>query len=186
MNELTALRLYLACKLHFLDKKFDVFANNGRVANVNQTTLQSNKARRAMLNRVMRDHPNPQEMVQFFVAQYAYADNSAIYDSMQSEENYSRWIGRKPSITYQTLELLSDVGYNNLIAGDPPLIFKMIIQDSAWIESAVALNRVKPFLMKHYFAFNDLSGKIVKLGGFVKFDIQKVTQEVEDEEATVV
>ena len=188
MNELDSFRIYMALKLHFTTKGYDVFESKGRVSNINVTNLEKNKPRFHMLRRVSKRFNTPKELISFFVAQYAYANNSTIYCPMVAEENHEKWIGRKNSITQNIIFQLGGLDLDGIVREDPPEVFKLVMRDTIHIETAVALNKIRPYLQDNYLAFNELAFKIDKLRGFVRFNVEKVIQQLgmENEEATIV
>lgn len=188
MNELDAFRIYMALKLHFSSKSYDVFESKGRVANINVENLEKNKTRFQMLRRVSRQFNTPADLVSYFVAQYAYANNSAIYNPMIAEENHDKWQGRKNSTTQNIIFQLEGFDLDGIVREDPPEIFKLVMRDTIHIETAVALNKIRPYIKDNYLALGEMGFKIDKLRGFVKFDLVRVIQQLgmENEEATFV
>lgn len=170
-------------KLHF-SSSYDVIKSNGRVPNISIDTLNKNISRKHMIQRISRRFKNPREVVQYLLAQHMYQDNNAIFDPMQAEENFKRWEKNKISMTRIILDDLMENDVAELLAGDPPNIFNHILGGRVHIETAVALHSILRWSETDYFPFQNIGLKIRKLEKFIKFDLNRVTEELENQNET--
>jgi hypothetical protein len=168
----------MACKLHFTTK-YDLFKNEGRVPGINSDALNKNGARKHLIMRLAESIGSYRELVNYFVASYAYADNGALYNVMEADENYRLWNKNKMSTTQIIVDDLYGLNIKEIIMGDEPTIFRKVVGGEIHIESAVALNQILHFVGEDYFVFSKIANKIVKLDRFVKFDKEKVCTELE-------
>jgi hypothetical protein len=178
IDPIIVFRLYMATKLHFTTEKYDIHKSLARVGNINQTTFNKNIPRKRMLERTARKFNKIPDVVEFFVSQYAYGDASSAFDPQQAEDNYERWMKNKISMTQLIIDDLYGKDINQFIMGNSPPILSEVAGGRCHIESAVALNRLKPWVGTDYFVFNDLALKIKKLERFVQFNQRKVETEL--------
>lgn len=176
IDPIVGLKLYMAVKLHFTSK-YDIFEYGGRVPNISSDSLNKISARKALILRLCKRFKTNNEMVQYLVSQYAYTDNSALYDPMIAEENFDRWNKNKISMTQIILDDLYEKDVKEIIMGPDPKIFRMIVGGSVNIESATALNNILDFVKEDYFVFNNIAVKIKKLRRFIRFDKERVIKE---------
>ena len=97
MDGYKAYRYYLAIKLHFTTDKFDVFQNRGNVKGTREAFNARND--RYIFEKLAQKHSDDKEIIQFFVSNFAYGNDTAIYAGQEAEDNFMQWNKRKQSIT---------------------------------------------------------------------------------------
>jgi len=185
MDRLTALRIYLAVRLHFTTEGYDIFECKARVPNITADSITKTPQRARMVEHLSRRFDRPSVLMQYLVAQYAYTTTtnaaiSAIHDVMTAEENFALWQRKKLALTQIILDDIHDYYKPSILGGDSPQILSMVAGGSVNIETAVAIQRLKPFLRNDYFAFQGIGVTIRKLNGFIKFNEQRVLSALED------
>ena len=96
MDGFKAYRYYLALKLHFTSEKFNVFENRGNVKGSREAFEARND--RYIFEKLARKIGNDRDIIQFFVANFAYGNESAIYAGQEADDNLGEWNKRKQSI----------------------------------------------------------------------------------------
>jgi len=190
MNGFRAFRYYLALKLHFSNDKFNVFQNNGHIKYSYETFNVRND--RHLFEKLARKFDTDKDLIQFFVANFAYGNDNMIYAIEEANEYYIEWIKRKQSMT-KTFEddlgiiqleaeknVLSMDQIINFTLNDYPCIIKLYLGKKVSIESLTILNEFMDFIPKWkqnqsamLILENDIR-KIEKLKGFVKYVPEKI------------
>ena len=183
LDPVRVLRLYLAMKLHFTTKKYDIFESKGRVKST-PDALHSNKARYAMVMRVCRQIKTYPSAAEYFMCQHLY-HNGTVFDAMSADENFARWEKYKLSSTQIILDDLYEHDAKKIIMGDEPPIFRLVMSEKVRIETATALNKIFSFvdLEKDYSVFNNLAFIISKSTRWNNFNMDKVCKEIDYEAA---
>ena len=184
LDDYTAYKLYLAIKLHFGTKNYDVFESRGAVKGLTSDNFRNRKGA-SWFKTLGKKFSNPQEFVQYLVANAAYGNISDIFDLQTSFDNYSKWIKHKQMMTRLILDDLSQ--YDNLmpkIQGIPPSILNDTIAGKCHIETAVAINRYHPFIGSEildtdYLIFTREALRIKKLDRFVKYNTDEINSEIQ-------
>ena len=185
MDGFKAYRYYLAIKLHFTNEKFDVFENRGNVKGTRETFNARND--RYIFEKLANKYDTDKDIIQFFVANFAYNGDTAIYEGKEAEDNLMVWTKRKQSITQVFIDdLASVITYieTNKDSGslfefkdnEYPILLKLYIGGKIKIETLRIIDDFHPVidnwrnnsLAKYMFA-NELL-RIKKLTGFVKYD----------------
>lgn len=196
MNGFKAFRYYVALKLHFSKDKFNVFQNRGNI----KGSIEAFKARndRYLFEKLAAKYDTDQDIIQFYVANFAYGNPDMVYGMEQAEENYILWRKRKESITHL---FSSDISYiqleaekNNLdMAGmfyfldnNYPHLLKLYLGKQVSIETLHMINLAGiPFLDNwkkdpRAMMLEDELRRIDKLRDFVKFDKDKISKIFKD------
>ena len=188
MNGFKAYRYYLALKLHFTKEKFNVFENRGNIKGSYETFQARND--RFMFDKLARKYDTDQELIQYYVANFAYGNDNMVYDMEQSEENYITWKRRKESITRTFKNDLDTLQYevekNNLdkintfyfVNTNFPWLVKMYLGKRITIETIHIIDKLGYNIIDNWSApeamLIDVDVlRIEKLDGFVKFDKDK-------------
>lgn len=191
MNGFKAYKYYMAVKLHFTSDKFNVFDNGGRV----KGSIEAFKKR---ADRFHFDHlatkiPNDREMIQFYVANFAYGFNEPVWSQEEAQKNYKTWIKRKESLAYyfkrdlDTIVLHGEkenLAYADIFLwndnGSHPEIMKLYIGGFITIETMSILNDFQKYL-NHWKKESTLQllwssemRRIEKLKGFTKYNPDKL------------
>ena len=190
MDGYKAYRYYLAIKLHFTSMSFDVFANRGNVKATRETFNARND--RYIFEKLAKKFPVDKDIIQFFVSNFAYGADTAIYAGSEAEDNYVLWNKRKQSITKIFLDDLASILHHmeqnkikptnvfQFVDGEYPVALKMYIGNQISIESLRIIDDLNPILdnwasnsaVKHIWDREFLRMK--KLTGFVKYDKIKI------------
>lgn len=181
LDPVRVLRLYMAMKLHFTSKKYDIFENRGSV-NLPPNALNTNNARKGMIMRVANKMKTYPTVAEYFMSQHLY-QNGTVFDPMCADENYERWEKFKMSSTQIILDDLYDKDIEKIIMGNEPPIFRLVMSEEVHIETAIALNTIKPYVQpgKDYFVFDTIATIIEKSGRWIKFNKERVCKELEHE-----
>ena len=97
MDGFKAYRYYLAIKLHFTTEKFNVFENRGNVKGTRETFNARND--RYIFEKLANKYETDREIIQFFVANFAYGNDATLYSYADAETNLLEWNKRKQSMT---------------------------------------------------------------------------------------
>jgi len=192
MDGFKAYRYYLAIKLHFTTDKFDVFKNRGNVKGTREAFNLRND--RYIFDKLAKRFNNDKDIIQFFVANFAYNADTAIYASGEADENYNEWLKRKQSITKFFIDDLATLltyiesnktQYNYIfefIDGEYPVLLKLFLSGKIMIETLRIIDDVYPIIDSwkqntsiSYIWDNELR-RITKLTNFVKYDKIKIEQ----------
>lgn len=190
MDGFKAYRYYLAIKLHFTTDKFNVFENRGNVRGTREAFNLRND--RYIFEKLARRFPEDKEIIQFFVANFAYGNDSAIYAGQEAEENFTKWMKTKQSITKTFIDdlaaILTNIETNKLkhnaifdfTDSEYPVALKLFVGGKISIETLRIIDDFYPLLDKWNnnisikYIWQDELRRIKKLTGFVKYDKIKV------------
>ena len=190
MDGYKAYRYYLAIKLHFTTDKFDVFQNRGNVKGTREAFNARND--RYIFEKLAQRHSDDKEIIQFFVSNFAYGNDTAIYAGQEAEDNFMQWNKRKQSITKIFVDdlatLLTHIETNRLkhsaifefTENEYPVALKMFVGGKVSIETLRIIDDFTDILEKwnqnlsvKYIWDNEMR-RIKKLTGFVKYDKIKI------------
>jgi len=175
----------MAIKLHFTNDEFNVFENRGRVKGTRDTFNARND--RFIFEKLANRYPTDKDIIQFFVANFAYKSDTAIYEGKEAEDNLVLWTKRKQSITQVFIDdlasIITHIETNNdktpiffFDRGEYPLLLKMYLGGKITIETLKIIDDCHPFVetwANHpiaKFMHGDDFLRIKKLTGFVKYD----------------
>jgi hypothetical protein len=200
MDGYKAYKYYLAVKLHFTRSSYDIFEKRGAV----KYTLEQFEKRndKMIFEKIARKYPTDQELIQFYVSNIAYGNESPVYEIEESEGYYLNWIKRKESITQvfkNDLSIIINDAYKNKLKKDSILDFTFNQQPSVltlYLGKRISLETVS--ILNDFLGLTDLwnmSGfvmtfwdseikRIYKAKRFVKYDKQRICpliQEFEEE-----
>jgi len=185
-----AYRYYLAIKLHFTTEKFNVFENRGNVKGTREAFNARND--RYIFEKLANKYSEDREIIQFFVANFAYGNETAIYAGQEAEDNLTEWTKRKQSITQKFIDdlaiILTHIEVNklptasifNFIDSAYPVLLELFIGGKISIETLRIIDDIHPILEKWQennsikYIWNQEMLRIKKLTGFVKYDRIKV------------
>jgi hypothetical protein len=186
MDGFKAYRYYLAIKLHFTSEKFNVFENRGNVKGTREAFTARND--RYIFEKLANKYNDDREIIQFFVANFAYGNESAIYEGQQAEENLVEWIKRKQSITQRFIDDLATIlthtevnrlpqtSIFNFIDSAYPVTLELFVGGKVSIETLRIIDDFYPIIAKWQdntsikYIWNQELLRIKKLTGFVKYD----------------
>ena len=182
----------MAIKLHFTKDNFDVFKNRGSVKGTREAFNARND--RYLFEKLARKFPVDRELIQFFVANFAYGNDNGHYAAEDAQSNFIEWNRRKQSIT----KIFSDdchkivmQSYKDKLKKDQlfyftsnnyPSILKMYLGAQISIETVRILDDMMQLVenwkqnSSMVILWENEIRKIEKLAGFVKYDKTKVEQ----------
>jgi len=190
MNGFRAYRYYLATKLHFTKDNYDVFEKRGSVKGSEAAFMARND--RHIFNKLARNYDTDREIIQYFVANFAYRNEGFLYEESSGSDAYTKWIKNKQSITQMFVDdlskMLNTVETNKqqgacLFEWDGveyPLALTMFIGNQINVETLRIIDDIFPFLTKWTNKgiiteiWSDEFRVIKKLVGFVKYDQSKI------------
>jgi len=190
MDGFKAYRYYLAIKLHFTTDKFNVFENRGNVRGTREAFNARND--RYIFEKIANKKLNDKDIIQYFVANFAYFKENSIYEGKEAEDNYIQWMKRKQSITKTFIDDLTSILHfvetnkvNNSAVfeftdNEYPLALKMFIGGKITIESLRIIDDFIGVIDKWKdhptvkYIWDDEIRRITKLSGFVKYDKDKL------------
>lgn len=178
-------KLYMAVKLHFTTNKYNVFNNRGHVKGARDTFYARND--RFIFEKLSRKFPTERDVIQYFVANFAYGNNEVVYEPGEGERNLVTWNKRKESISQvfesdlhaillhlEKEKLYEHHLYERAGGTDIPELFKLYLGGYVTIETMVILDHYANYLASIPSQLNLLLGeecrRIDKCKGFVKFD----------------
>lgn len=187
MDGFKAYRYYLAIKLHFTTEKFNVFENRGNVKGTRDTFNARND--RYIFEKLANKYDTDREIIQFFVANFAYNSDTAIYEGKEATDNLLLWNKRKQSITQVFIDdlasILNYIETNKTSAftfenDKYPALMQLYMGKKVTIETLRIIDDIYPFLetwsqqnsVKYMWGSELL--RIKKLTGFVKYDKIKI------------
>ena len=187
MDGFKAYRYYLAIKLHFTTEKFNVFENRGNVKGTRDTFNARND--RYIFEKLANKYDTDREIIQFFVANFAYNSDTAIYEGKEATDNLLLWNKRKQSITQVFIDDLASI--LNYIETNKtsvftfendkyPALMQLYMGKKVTIETLRIIDDIYPFLetwsqqnsVKYMWGSELL--RIKKLTGFIKYDKIKI------------
>lgn len=177
MEGYDAWKLHRAIKFHLLNIRYDLFAHEGRTSNSSIDDFLKQRDRQ-IFEFIGSQFTRSIDIVQFFVANIAYTGNDSVHESGVAWENYLLWMKNKESLTKVITDDLDRIDVNNDIKGNPPKLLSMILARKITPETAVAINRVHPFvdewLEKQYFGAGNWPVIIKKMDRFVKYNEERI------------
>jgi len=183
-----AYKYYMAVKLHFTTDKYDVFENKGQVKG--SRDVFSNRNDHYMFEKLARKFVKDFDIIQYYVANFAYGNDAVIYSDADAMENWVTWQKRKQSITqmfkhdieFMILQVekenLSPEEVFKFVQGDHPKLLKWFLGGKVCIETMCILDHFENYLQDWKSNANLLleeeCRRIIKCKGFVKFDTEKL------------
>lgn len=190
MDGFKAYRYYIALKLHFTSEKFNVFENRGNVKGSREAFNARND--RYIFEKLARKFSNDRDIIQFFVANFAYGNESAIYAGQEADDNLVEWNKRKQSIsrifiddlasllTYVEINKLPTSSIFDFNSNEYPAALKLFLGNKISIETLVIVNELD-HIVEHWLDNTSVQHiwgnellRIRKLIGFVKYDKEKL------------
>lgn len=190
MDGYKAWKFYMAVKLHFTTSKYNVFNNRGHVKGARDTFYARND--RFIFERLARKFPTERDLIQYFVANFAYGNPEVVYEPSVGETNLVTWNKRKQSISqvfendlhtillHLEKEGLTEKQLYERTGGDVPELFKLYVGGYVTVETMVILNSITDYLSAMKLQLNLLWSEecriIEKCSGFIKFDKDRLLQ----------
>jgi len=189
-----AWKLYMAVKLNFTTTKYNVFNNRGHVKGARDTFYARND--RFIFERLARKFPTERDIIQYFVANFAYDNPEVVYTQSEGDTNLNTWNKRKQSISqvfendlhvillHLEKERLTEKDLYEGIGSNLPELFKLFLGGYITIETMVILDSFANYLTsissKINLLWNEECLRIEKCKGFIKFDRDRLLQVYEN------
>lgn len=192
MDGFKAYKYYMAIKLHFTKDNFDVFKNRGNVKGTREAFNVRND--RYIFEKLARKYPVDKDLIQLFVANFAYGNDTSLYSYEEAETNLLEWQKRKQSITkmfsddcgailmtaHKNKQKQDDIFY--FTSNTYPSILKLYLGKQISIETVRILDDMLAMVEKWkentsmvVLWENDIR-RIEKARGFVKYDKDRVSK----------
>ena len=182
MTGYDAWKIHRAMLFHLTQLPYDVIEHSGRTRNSSIDDYDKFQRKR-VFEFLSRNLDTPKDMVNFCLGNMAYSVLDTSFDT-SSMDNMKKWIMHKESMTKY---ILDDIGTMNVLSdinGSPPKLIQMIAGGKILPHTAVAIDRVTPFLKRwlteNYFGLNHWSVKIIKLNTFIKYNEIKVIELIQE------
>jgi hypothetical protein len=185
-----AYKYYIAIKLHFTKDSFDVFKNRGSVKGTREAFNARND--RYMFEKLARRYPVDRDLIQFYVANFAYGNENVVYGVEEAESYLTEWEKRKQSITKIFADDLNKIlmdAYKrkikepsilNFTLNQYPSILNLYLGKQIGIETLRILddlaNLIEPWKENTSMTLlweNEIR-RVEKSKGFVKYDKEKI------------
>jgi hypothetical protein len=185
-----AYRYYLAIKLHFTTDKFNVFQNRGNVRGTREAFNARND--RYIFEKLAMKYQDDREIIQFFVSNFAYGNDTAIYAGQEAEDLHNEWQRRKQSLTkifvddlatmltFLETNKLKSTALFQFTENEYPVCLKLFIGGKICIETLRIIDDLHPIIedwsqnTSVKYIWDAEMRRIKKLTGFVKYDRIKV------------
>lgn len=194
MDGFKAYKYYMAIKLHFTKDTFDVFKNRGHVKGTREAFNARND--RYIFEKLARKFPVDKDLIQYYVANFAYGNDNPVYSNEEAESNLLEWQRRKQSMT----KLFSDdcqtiimTAHKNKLKSDEifyftsnsyPVILKLFLGKQISIETVRIFDDTMGLVEKWkenssmLLLWESEIRRIEKSKGFVKYDNTKTDKVV--------
>jgi hypothetical protein len=192
MDGFKAYKYYMAVKLHFTKDNFDVFKNRGNIKGTREAFNARND--RYAFEKLARKFPVDKDLIQFYVANFAYGNESAVYASEEADTYLLEWNKRKQSITKVFSDDCSRIlmdAYKNKIKEEGIFdltnksyssILKLFLGKQISLETVRILDDFRPMVepwkenTSMLLLWENEIRRIEKSKGFVKYDTDKVAK----------
>ena len=163
-------QLYMAVKLHFTQKSYDVLKQRGHVKNTSQVDLDKRNDKGLFYN-FSKLAETPKEMASILVANFAYGNVYPVEDVEKAKSLYHQWRRNRESISYIFRKDLSTIANANVDW------FTLLLNRKITIETVCIMQALdtEDILNEIPTAWSTWRLKIMKLTPFVKFDKDKLT-----------
>lgn len=175
MDGFTACRYYLAIKLHFTQKKFNIFELNTRQIKypITKYILRPDVAIFEKLTKLYSD----KNFIRLIASNFMYNYPNVLYDSITGEQNLQEYNKRRESITRVFTNDLQEILENGGLSFE--IMIRLYLGSRITIETCSILNDLIGILDQRHktpfldFMQNDIL-RIRKAKGFVIYDRNKI------------
>lgn len=184
MNGFKAFKFYTALRLHFTDKRFNVFANRGNLRGSYEKFLARNDC--GLFEKLARQFSSERDFIQYVAANFMYGNFDCVYHSEESQENYKEFLRRRQSITRvfaDDLDTIIKTGAHYEFSGHTvPDVIQLLLAKKITVETVVILNDLEQFVpqLEQHNHLQLLLGnellRIEKSKQFVRYDRSKIDQ----------
>jgi hypothetical protein len=148
MEPFEVYRLYLALKLHFTKKDYDITKTKGAVR-ASQKTFMKRKDLTS-LRKIARDYTR-KEAIDFLVANFVSGDRWGGLFDLEAKERYTLWLKNKHSFAYKFEQDIAKIDYEmekeelqspfEAKEGRHPLVFRLYFGKMISLETLVVLDK---------------------------------------------
>jgi len=181
-------KYYMAMKLHFESDSYEAPKYNYKTSAKPQSFFQ--RRDKYHFAKLGRKFDEPEELINFFTAQFTASDKSWVGDMLQDEEKYVEWQRRQQSLSYNFEQDLNKLAeevdtFDDLLTiqkGSYPLVIQKFLQDEISLETVVILDQLTEFMRRadrtitETIVWPDLSKRIRKYGLLLRFDRNRMRQ----------
>lgn len=182
MEPFEVYRVYLALKLHFTTKSYDITKTLGAVTGKRETFLKRKDL--TSIRKLARDYTR-KEIIDILVANFANGDKwGGVFDS-ECLKTYKKWLTNNQRMLYNFNNELDAIimrmeldGFSSAIhEGAHPIVFKMYMGKEISLETLAMLEKLRPYVENHEndFVLEDVCLLVSKYKPFVKFDKEKIS-----------
>lgn len=177
-------KIYRAVSFHLLNAHYDLFAHAGQTKNSElERYLKCREYK--YFEFLAKQFTRPNDAVQFFVGNIAYTGRNDIFEAAEAWENYLQWVKHKESLTKLITDELDLLVLPKDLDGNPPKLLVNILNKKVHPQTAVAINRVIPFvdswLEKSLFGAGKFPLIIKKMDRFVKYNEDVVNSKIKED-----
>ena len=177
MEPFEVYKLYLALKLHFTTKSYDITKTKGAVRGKKETFLRRKDL--ISIRKLARDFKRS-EVIDILVANFVRGDKWGGMFDTSAIETYKKWLTTKQRMLYNfntdldnvLLKMEMDNIKSAIYEDTHPLIFKMYMGREISLETLVMLDKLRPFVERFNddFVLDDVCLLVSKYRPFVRFD----------------
>jgi len=185
-------KYYMAMKLHFESDSYEAPKYNYKTSARPQSFFK--RRDKYHFAKLGRRFDEPEELINFFTAQFTASDKTWVGDMLQDEEKYTDWQKRQQSLSYnfeQDINKLAEEAgtFDEMLetrgeGNNYPLVIEMFLQDEISLETVVILDRLTGFMRRadrtisETIVWPDLSKRIRKYGLLLRFDKDRMRRVV--------
>ena len=184
-------KYYMAMKLHFESDSYEAPKYNYKTSAKPQSFFK--RRDKYHFAKLGRKFDEPEELINFFTAQFTASDKTWVGDMLQDEEKYTDWQKRQQSLSYnfeQDINKLAEEAgtFDEMLetreGNNYPLVIEMFLQDEISLETVVILDRLTGFMRRadrtisETIVWPDLSKRIRKYGLLLRFDKDRMRRVV--------
>ena len=184
MEPFEVYKVYLALKLHFTTKSYDITKTKGAVRAKKETFLKRKDL--TSIRKMARDFKRS-EVIDILVANFVSGDKwGGIFDAGLLE-THKKWLTSKQRMLYNFSTDLDNILFrmekdevkSAIHEGSHPLIFRMIMGRDINLETVVMLEKLRPFVSEYKddFVLEDTCLLVSKYKPFVRFDKEKINSQ---------
>lgn len=182
-------KYYMAMRLHFESDSYDAVKYNFKTSAKPQAFFK--RRDKYHFAKLGRKFDKPEELIDFFTAQFTSSDKSWVGDMLQDEEKYDEWQKKQQSLSYnfeQDINKLAEeaVTFNDLFeiveGNNYPLVIEKYLQEEITLETVVILDRLTGFVRRmdkritETIVWPDVSKRIRKYGLLLRFNENRMRE----------
>ena len=186
-------KYYMAMKLHFESDSYEAPKYNFKTSAKPQAFFK--RRDKYHFAKLGRKFDKPEELIDFFTAQFTASDNKSwVGDMLQDESKYLEWQKRQQALTYnfeQDINKLAEEAdtFDDIFmileeGSNYPLVIEKYLQDEISLETVVILDRLTGFMRRanqsitETIVWPDVSKRIRKYGLLLRFDENRMRKVV--------